>query len=254
MSTSPRVLRPLLSESSRKRLKSVDRSNAIWRAVDYYLKPLAKEVPYGEELETPWWQLETTAWDLYMLILAARNQAEAPIDIPQVLWRLNALSDCDGLSSESKARLATIKGLFAAFDQLAKIPAFRCRAGLELALIERLDEILNDAYLLDASRLRRFFGVGANIRSIKRDLNKLLRFISRNRTWAKGIFSASTLTARLPKAAADAAEKLCEAFPSLVGERASAPVLIEPVAYLNSFISPNCEIAFARRLPFYSAN
>lgn len=229
MWASPRQIKSVLSKSTAKRLKFADQNHLIWRAVEQYLKPihddLQKEfsgVSYQRNIET---SLSGIVWDFYLLLLAVRENSEVPMLPSRTVAVINRLNRQSGLRSESRARLSIIKGIFALFTKNTDIPGFRCTPSNCQSLRERLDEILDDAYLLDASVLRRFFGLQANNRSIRRDLRNLVAFIAKNRPWAKGAVAAATQTAILPSSAAEVIDKVLELFPDL-SLNCSGPVLI----------------------------
>src|ERR1041384_4680400 len=75
------------------------------------------------------------------------------------------------VASLARARLATIAGLFSSLragqgdiPSLSVIPTGK--AGI---LTERVHELAEDAYLLEASAVRRFLGLGSNIAALRRD-------------------------------------------------------------------------------------
>jgi len=89
------------------------------------------------------------------------------------------------LSGEARIRLSLIKGLAVCFERQDGIPALVRRPHLVAGLSERIDEILEDAYLLEASRIRTFFSPGANWAALRRDLRRVLAWVARNRSWAR---------------------------------------------------------------------
>ena len=133
--------------------------------------------------------------DLYLLTLATKLKSEVLLPPAEALLHLSRIERHNLQNSEARARASVLMGLFNAFECAIEGPVlhYRPRIG-KLAITERIDEILQDAYLLDASRLRRFLGVKSNVASVKRDLHKLLSYISSNRRWAKGLFSVGSIT------------------------------------------------------------
>ena len=231
MWATPSQIKSVLSESTAKRLKFVDRNHGMWKASEQYLKPvhddLKKELSgliYEHRIEN---QLSRIVWDFYLLLLATRESAEVPMLPSRTLTAINSLKKEPGLGSESLARLSIIKGIFTLFSKTDGIPAFHCVARRNQPLRERLDEILDDAYLLDASRMRRFFGIQANTRAIKRDLRKLVAFIAKSRPWAKDTVVAATQTAILPRSSAEVIDKVFELFPEM-SSNCTTPIMIDP--------------------------
>ncbi len=214
--------------------------------VEHYLRPVANDVASTGSSHL----LDETAWDLYLLVLATRYSCEAPLSPTDTIVRLDSLIDAYVLSPESKSRLSIIRGLFGLFTDRTDIPGFRYIATKQYpSLRDRIDEIVEDAYLLEASQLRRFLSLKANVVSIKRDLRKLVRFIAKNRPWAKGLLTVGSHIAALPGAPAQVAERLVEIFPGLQG-KCSPPLLVEPDQHLAS---TEAQLAVsARRLPFHS--
>ena len=85
---------------------------------------------------------------------------------------------------------------------------------------------MEDAYILEASRLRRFLGVKQNIISIKRDLRLILSHICKKRAWAKGLVEIGSSTILGGPNSAKALEKLIDIIPSL-GDFEQLPVLTD---------------------------
>ena len=230
MWASPNQIKSGLSESAGKRLKFVDRSHMVWTSVERYLSPIYGDVKKGlskEEIKhgghTP---LDGIALDLYLLLLAIRGHSEVPIIPAQTLKNIDGLSKKSELRAENRTRLAVIRGVFGLYNKESDIPGFRCIANRGQSLKERLDEILDDAYLLDAPRLRRFFGLQSNMRAIKRDLRKLTMFIAKNRPWAKGAVIAASQSATLANSSAEMMDKMIDIFPDLTSD-SSTPILID---------------------------
>lgn len=235
MWAAPNRIKSLLTPTNRKRIQFVDRKQAIWADLQAYLHPVFGDLPPEErkrgEPKPLRDLLGNLAWDLYIITLASRHNCEAVLSPTEAIDRIDTLIRSDLLSPESKSRLSVVRGLFALYSDSQNVPGFRCIAKApQTSLRERLDEILEDAYLLEASYLRRFLGFKANTKAIKRDLRKLNKFIVKNRPWAKGILTAATQTAVLPAVPREAAGAILEAI-SNTGCGFSAPLLIDPIAY-----------------------
>jgi len=235
MWAAPNRLKSLLTPTNRKRIQFVDRRQAIWADLQAYLHPVFDDLPPEEPKPgkpTPLRDLlSKSAWDLYILTLASRHGCEAVFSPTETIAGIDTLTRSDLLSPESKSRLSVVRGIFALYSNSQNVPGFRCIAKIpQTSMRERLDEILEDAYLLEASHLRRFLGLKANTKAIKRDLRKLIKFIVEHRPWAKGILTAATQTALLPAVPSEAAGVLLEAI-SNTGFALSAPLLIDSIAY-----------------------
>jgi len=246
MWTSPQRLKSLLSPSNRKRLQFVDRSSGIWVDVEHYLRPVSNDVAGGGVCPL----LDKISWDLYLLVLATRYRCEAPLAPGHTIAWLDNLINAYVLSPESKSRLSIIRGLFSLFSDRTDIAGFRYIATSQYpSLRDRLDEIVEDAYLLEASRLRRFLSLKGNVVSLRRDLRKVVLFIAKHRLWAKGLLAAGSHIAALPNAPAQVVEGLIEIFPGLEGE-CSPPLLVEPDQH---WVSTGAQlIVSASRLPLRS--
>jgi hypothetical protein len=256
MWAAPHRLKSLLSPSNRKRIRFIDHRQALWADIEEYFRPVVADVPRQERMPSEpehgkpalGWFLEESVWDLYLLALATRNQCEVPLSPTQAIQRIDTLIGSDPLSPESRSRLAIVRGLFSLFGDVQEVPCFRYIATEpHQSLIERLDEILDDAYLLEASCLPRFLGLKANVKAIKRDLRKLVQFIVKNRSWARGVLAAASQTAVLPTVPGETAEKLFDTLPSLRGNY-FAPVLVDPRAHLMTTRAKT--LVSYRRVPF----
>jgi hypothetical protein len=251
MWASPRQIRSGLSESAGKRLKFIDSKHTAWTGLERYLKPIYEDLEKAVSKElaerggsTP---LNRIAWDLYLLLLAARGHSEVPIVPSRTLSDIDILQKKSALRAESRTRLAIVRGIFALYTKAGDIPGFRCSPNRGQSLRERLDEILDDAYLLDASRLRRFFGLQSNTRAIKRDLLKLTSFIAKNRPWAKGAIIAASQNAALASGSTEVMDKIMDIFPELASD-ASAPVLIDSDSLFTGM--GKLMVISSQRLPF----
>jgi len=115
-------------------------------------------------------------------VLAARYKGEAVLSPEQFIAYTTELDESPSTSAEGRARLARLAGLIQLFDTSQTVPSLRVRPDVgPQDVSHRIAEILEDAYLLEASHLRRTFGLKQNIASVRRDLRKLLEFITKNR-------------------------------------------------------------------------
>lgn len=234
MWASPRQIKSLVSPSIGKRLRFVDRSHAAWNSINLYLEPVFLNLPTksldqktDDAPQMMWHHANTIAWHLYLLLLAVDGHSEVPINPTDTIASIDCLTRDPLLVAESRARLAIIKGLFASFKKSENIPSFRCVLAVNHSLKERLDEIVDDAHLQDASKLRRFLSVQSNTRAIRKDLKKLVDFIARKRPWAKGAVMAASHAAMLPSSANELVDKIFGIFPELAAS-SSTPILVDP--------------------------
>ncbi len=161
---------------------------------------------------------------------AERGQTSTLFDILDPNYALSALvflHDLEFFSGESKARLAILEGLLKTFKTEPELPGLYIIPSSETFFTERIEEILEDAHLLEASTLRRTFSVRANVASVKRDLRKLMNFIASKKKWAKGILKATSQTILIPKSVEAIGENILEIVPSLT-DNVKSPVLICP--------------------------
>jgi len=218
---SPAEIKRLLAPSLRSHLVFVDNRKALWQAVWEFFSPVTETVS-----DTNPNVLSQLAWAFYLLVLAARYHGEAVISAKDFL-RYAARVDRDAsLSSEARARLARMCGVFRLFEPHGTVPSLRVRADAgPNAVTERIDEILEDAYLLDASSLRRFFGIRQNVASLKKDLRMLFSTVCRSRVWAKGLVDLSSTPLLGGDSAKRVLESLVQIIPALEPQ-SSQPVLI----------------------------
>jgi hypothetical protein len=192
----PKRLKSLMGPTLKRRVSFVDRHNHTWNSVLNYFASILAELPldrmpgckpvYPDALLL----LGRVASDFYHLVLATRFSCEAPILPGRTVHMIRFLlsSQCSQfLSSESKNRLSVLEGIFALYQKKDEIPAFTCAAPAGYSFSERIEEIMDDAELLQASRIRKFFSVASNLRSVRRDLRAILASISKNSKWAKGV-------------------------------------------------------------------
>lgn len=216
----PRTIKSLLAPSSRKRIQFVDQRHRLWDAVVDYLRPLYESIGANNALEL-------LAWDLYVITLATRYKTEVTLSPERTLLLISELDKLSELNAECRMRLATIAGILNCFEPNTDGPFLRFfPRATEVLIYERLEEIMEDAYYLEASRLRRFLGVKQNVASIKRDLRKVLSHISHKSAWAKGLVGIGSATIMGGKGSAKVLEKLVQLIPSL-GSHGQWPVLTD---------------------------
>ena len=224
----PGRVKKLLPPSATRRIKFVDRTSTTWLAVERYMEPVLenlREIDASSEGDRkPASLVRELTSHLYFVSLSATRRAAAivpPVPMLELLDRLTRFP----LSSESQARLAILRGVAACFERKAGVPVLVCRTRLEAPLIERIDEILEDAYLLEASKLRMFFSPGANWAALRRDLRILLSWVIRNRGWAKNAFRLGEQIVTVPGQIGVVADALLEIGVPAPAE--SYPALLE---------------------------
>lgn len=214
----PRKIMSVLSPTSKKHILFVDQRHLLWNSIVAYLKPLADIL--GDSRTLLW-----VTWDLYVIALASRYRAELVMSPKRTLSLIRQLDNLSELNAGCHARLATIAGILNCFKENSDGPYLRFLPDATgVPISERLEEIMEDAYLLEASRLRRFLGVKQNVASIKRDLRKILSHICQKSAWAKGLVGIGSATIRGGHGSAKALEKLINIIPSL-GSLGQQPVL-----------------------------
>lgn len=230
----PRRLKSILTPSLRVRTTFLDKDGKIWSAVDRYFEPMRADflrysasLPFGRP-ERLFFRLIWTAWDVYKLILATRNHCETDID---PYWRTSninvLLSSRYEWSRESQARWAVLATLFRNYSINEEIPSLFCLSMDPQLFSERVDEILEDAYLLEASTLRKLFGLRENITAIRRDLRKLLKFIVGKRSWAKGLLGLGSQGLSLAQSSGAVLDEIGKIV-DLMNMRSYAPFLSSP--------------------------
>lgn len=224
----PSRIKKLLPPSAARRIRFVDRRSTKWSAIERYVRPVLEDVgelaPASENERDPASLTYELASHVYSIALSTLGRAQAvvpPVPMPELLDRLGQFP----MSSEARARLAVLRGVAGCFERKTEIPVLVCRPGLAEALSESIDEVLDDAYLLEASRLRTFFSPAANWAALRRDLRKILRWIVRNRPWARNAIRVGEQAVAIPAELGIIADALAE-----VGAPApanSSPVLLE---------------------------
>jgi len=215
------TLRPsALSASAQKRLTVVDRRDRIWEAVKAYFVPITEGLNRAGQSPPIF-----LAWDTYMLMLATRWDAQVYMNLGHLRAEiLSASHHASFMSDEALARLAVLRGAFNGLHTHVAMPALRVLAGSGASFRERIDDILDDAYLLEASFLRRTLSVAANRAAIYRDLRRLLRWIVKARGWAAGLIKVGEQAAIMPHAAGETISALMSAISA--GGQVSGPVII----------------------------
>ena len=215
---SPGLVKSLLAPTTRKHIVFVDRQGALWDAICQFLSPVSSASADDK-------CVSAFAWDLYMLVLATRYKGEAAVSPERFIANAAKLDKSSSISAEGRARLARLVGLLQLFDTGRVAPSLRVRPDVgPHEVSRRIAEILEDAYLLEASQLRRLFGLKQNVTSIRRDLRKLLEFIVRSRSWARGLVSLSSTQLIGGDSGLKVMETLLDMLPVLEGSL-SQPVL-----------------------------
>jgi hypothetical protein len=221
-------IKTLLPPSAARRIKFVDRTCGKWDAVQRYLKPVLDDARGASRPSEGERKPESIVRELmghvYSISLSVSRKAPAivpPVPMLELIERLEEIS----LTSESRARLAVLRGVAACFERHSEIPALVCKPQLGVPLSERIEEILEDAYLLEASRLRTFFSPGANWAALRRDLRKTLGWVVRNRGWAKQAVRLGEQVVTVPGQTSVVTDALAE-FGLAAGQE-SCPVLLD---------------------------
>ena len=227
--THPRRLRSLLSPLAKTKLRFVDTKSIIWKSITKYFEPLVRDFKLEDENKNKqsYDLFNKVAWDLYRLALSVRNQTELHLEPKNTLSTIKDLSQNNALKRESLLRLSVIEGIFALFSKKDDISGFRFILGPRHNIRDRIDEILADAYLCEASALRRFFSFKTGVAGTKRDLKKLLHFIARERKWAKGILKVVSQVTFLPSESTSLIEQLAKAIPE-IGQESFSPLIACP--------------------------
>ena len=219
-----------LPPSLRRRIKILDRSDRIWKAIQTYFGPIAKATTQEKQID-----ISGLAWDLYLLVLATRASAQVHLDIEEDLKTVQALSRDPGITGEAAARIALLEGALRFFVPVEEMPGLCVQAGGEIAFRDRIEEVLEDAYLSEASSMRRFLSFESNLASVKRDLRSLLRSIVRNSKWAKGAISVAEQGVALPRVTTSAAGAVIEALD--IGTAGPGPIVLDTLnpPWLSAF-------------------
>lgn len=220
----PKRIKALLTPNSRKHIKFADQRDAVWSNVRKYFSSMIQDC--GESRDGLGNVLFDIASQFYLLIMASKFKCElflSPIFANELI---NSIINAPYLSLESKSRLSTIQGIYNLYVEDNDIAGFYCRPTMGKQFSERIDEIMEDAYLLEASTIRRLIGIKENAASLKRDLRKLVKAIVKNRSWAKELLGIVSEVAWRPNGTDKVIASLLNIVPSLNGE--SAPILLMP--------------------------
>jgi len=233
---SPTTIKRGLTPTIRKTISFLDNQRGLWDAIVQYLKPIRDSVKIDDKFH-PYEpsSVYLLSWNLYMLVLGIRSQSQIVMSPESTLELIKMfLTKPKKISREAKARLMLLNGIFSSFEMSEGIGGFQIRPEISLNMIsERLEEIVEDAYLLEASSLRKFLSFNANKTAIKRDLRKLVNFISKNRPWAKGLLRSTEHLGFI--GSTNAVSGLIDALPGNF-ERKFQPICISPITHLSSIL------------------
>jgi len=203
-------LKNLMPPSIRKKIIFIDKRDTIWHAVIKYLQPIYECLPTDSS------NADFLSWYLYCLILATKKGAELPFNSEHFEDVTYCIREQNNLSREANARLCNIEGVFKMFSISDSISSFKILPRIDrFSISERIEEIISDAYLLEASYLRRFLSISSNKAAIKRDLTKIIRFILGNRKWAKKILTEIPQNLLLSSSNIGLLERLTEILPEI---------------------------------------
>lgn len=220
-----------MSPTSRKKLVQVDRRDTVWNAVRQYFQPILSALARirtirvdgsGRVDVVP--ELQSLARDVHLLALASRHSAQLEMDLE---WNRRfvaaALQDTEFLrETEAAARLAVLHGVFACFSVEVKVPTLGVAPRDESRFRDAIEEILEDAYLLEASALRRFLCFEANKAALRRDIRMLLKAVTK-RKWASGLLKVTEDASLAPFKGGEALLSLLESIGSVMTK---GPVII----------------------------
>jgi hypothetical protein len=162
----PNSLRSNLPPSYHNILGFADRSDSLWITIENYLRPVFSEIPQDKDNRFLQHLLLEIFWAMYLLTISARQHSEVFINPEKIISIIDKLNSGLEMSSESRARIMRIRGIFSLYTLKADVQGFHCITTSGATFRERLDEILEDAYLLEASNLRVFFGYKSNLASL----------------------------------------------------------------------------------------
>ncbi|OGU60969.1 MAG: hypothetical protein A2X64_02895 [Ignavibacteria bacterium GWF2_33_9] len=205
----------------RKRISFVDKHDEIWKAVQKYLQPIYECLPNNS------YNAAFIGWYLFCLVIATKKGAELPFNYLNFSSVIHGIRNNYKLSGEANARLCNIEGICNMFSVKDSISSFRVLPRLdEFSISERIEDILSDAYLLEASYLRKFFSISSNKAAIKKDISKLIKFILK-RNWAKKILTEASQNLLLSNSHARILEHIIEILPEI--HTNNIPVLLPPL-------------------------
>lgn len=213
-------LKSSLSRTISKTIRFVDKRDQLWETCLDYLDPIRSTADDRMKVDE-------LAWSLYLLMLATKYRGEVVLPPEKVKLQIYSIKKGSNINQEAKARLAKIEGIFNCFDSKIQIPSLTFRKHISKdAISNRIDDICEDAYLLEASALRKFIGYKSNRAAIVRDLRKIIRFISKSRNWAKGIVNVGSANINGSESAFKIAEHVVDILPDLQSQP-GCPALLD---------------------------
>ncbi len=219
-----KAFRQGLPPSLRSRVNVLDTRGTTWQNLHAYVSPIAHDLGAGDRAADAGSRLDHIGWSVYKLALAARAGSETLIPVQAVLKDLEALDKPKNFTRESRARVACLLGLFRQYSTEVTVPALRVIPGVRAeAIRERVDEIMEDAYLMETSFLRRTFSLNSNVASVKRDMRRLLKAVLKRR-WAHGLLSLASQRLAMGRWGRSF-EQLLETFGAVGGDL--APTIVD---------------------------
>lgn len=239
----PAQMKSTLAPSTRKHLVFLDQRQKVWNAIKAYFEPIRAKHK-TDNVGPAYDILDLVAWDLYCLALSVKYSSEAVLSHEKTIQAIDWLEHKAWFGSEEKSRLARVRGIFGLFTNKEEVPGFRVLPTVfRHCILERIEEILEDAYLLEVSELRRLFSVSVNRAAAKRQLRKITDFIVGHRSWAKGILETGSQL--IFPSSGEPLEKLGNLFQGLIDFGVSRsdfkPVLLKPDQSLYSTVKPSEE-------------
>lgn len=207
-----------LTPTTNKIIRLIDQSHNIWSPIRKYFEPIHEEIGKSEKISF-------LVWNFYLLSLAIKYDAELIQTPDKMLVLIKEIKNNEKLDSECLARLSIIEGIYNSFSVKIEMPTLRFLPGISsMILSERIAEIKEDAYLLEASHLRKSLGIKRNYTAIKRSMRKLLMFIKGNRAWAKDILTIGSDILAFSDPSTKILNNIVDIIPKQV--RNSSPILI----------------------------
>lgn len=188
----PRSLVSLFSPTIRKKIIFADPKDQVWNSVTHYLEPVINDVKQNISDQGEY-SMNELINDLYFLALAHKCRAETFVNPTLAVRHAERLVESVALGPEALARVAVITGIFQLYACPLDVAILKIAPEANaFSVSERIEEIMEDAYLLEASYLRRMIGLEENVAAFRRDLRKLISFITRHRPWARGLVGAAS--------------------------------------------------------------
>lgn len=218
-----------ITKTLQSKISFLDTRQSLLLAIMRYLKPvIIKNTSPAGEYET-----RQLVWNLYLLILGARTHSEVVVSPKEQLQIIQSIKTESTLSSEAKARLAVIEGVYRSYSKPEKIPGFKFYPSGQ-SLYERLEDIVDDANLMEASTIRRLFSLRSNYAKLRKSLRQLTNFIATHSAWAKGIVKAAEFTGYIPSG--NPLNELIDSIP-LRSAIDIGPICLDPVVYKQNITS-----------------